>query len=293
MDEFHLSDADTFTVHLEHDPLLRSTIVAIAVFDRVPKWTRFCDAVERATRIEPKFRRRIVAGSNPMLPSRWVDDLDFDLTWHIRRIAAPSPGSFDEVLEFARVAGMTAFDPVRPRWEFTLVEGLADGSAALVMKVHHALTDGIGGIQLAHHIVDLDRRGHHRRPVPMPPSGPSDSLAHQASDAVAHDVGRLGAAVVGVARAVVTDLVRRPLRFGEDVARLAGSVGRFVRPITTTLSPVMTARRLGWHYQAFEVPLAGLRAAAEMAAGTVNDGFLAGIAGGLACYHAVHESSVE
>jgi diacylglycerol O-acyltransferase len=61
---------------------------------------------------------------------------------------------------------MTAFDVARPLWEFTLVEDLTDGRAALVMKVHHSLTDGIGGIQLAQHVVDLQREAPELGPMP-------------------------------------------------------------------------------------------------------------------------------
>ena len=86
---------------------------------------------------------------------------------------------------------------------------------------------------------------------------------------------------------------RRPLSFWSDVGRNLESIARFVRPITSTLSPVMTERRLGWRYHRFDVPLEELRAAATMADGTLNDGFLAGIAGGLARYHATHGSRIE
>lgn len=292
----HLSDADAFTLHCESDPLLRSTIVAVALLDRPPRWDRLVETVERATRLEPNFRRRLVPGVGPLVPARWTDDPDFDLTWHLRRIGAPEPRTIDAVLEFARIAGMTAFDPARPRWEFTVVEGLADGSAAFVMKVHHALTDGIGGIQLAQHVVDLDRRGTRRPRIEEPPPGHPERLTERITDAVTHDVERAGTvvrdAVLNLPRALV-EVVRRPLSVWSDVAQVAMSVARLVRPITTTLSPVMTDRRLGWRYHCFEVPLAVLKRSAAMADGTVNDGFLAGVAAGLAGYHERHGSVVE
>ena len=90
MADVHLSEAEAFTVHLERDPLFRSTIVAVAVLDGAPDWSRFSESVDRATRLEPNFRRRLVVGTGPLVPSRWIDDPDFDLTWHLRRIAAPA-----------------------------------------------------------------------------------------------------------------------------------------------------------------------------------------------------------
>ena len=287
MGDTYLSDAEAFTLHLERDPIFRSTIVAIAQLDRPPDWKRLHATIDRASRLEPNFRRRISPAAGPLVPARWVEDPDFDLTWHLRRIALPPPGTFDAVLDFARIAGMTSFDPARPRWEFTVVEGLTGGGAALVMKVHHALTDGIGGIQIARHVVDLDRRGARRAPIPEPWS-PSGDLAGRTVDAATHDVARAAGLLGGLARQLPGALAgwaRRPLGTWSDVARNVGSVARFVRPITSTLSPVMTERRLGWRYHALDVPLPALKAAAAMAGGTLNDAFLAGIAGGMARYH--------
>ena len=63
------------------------------------------------------------------------------------------------MLRLAEPIAMAAFDKDRPLWEFTLVEGLADGRAALVEKIHHSVTDGVGGLLLAELIVDDQRRG--------------------------------------------------------------------------------------------------------------------------------------
>src|ERR1019366_5547520 len=148
---------DSFAVAMERDPLLRSTIVAVALFDSSPDLTVLTWRLDRATRLSPVFRQRLTTTKLGMAPPRFRSDPEFDLSLHLRRVAAPEPRTFESVLEFARVAGMTAFDPARPLWEFTLVEGLTEGRAALIMKVHHALTDGIGGVQLIARLVDLQR----------------------------------------------------------------------------------------------------------------------------------------
>src|SRR5690606_17044756 len=150
-------ETDAFTLRMERDPLLRSTITAVTVFDRAPDWDRLVERVDRATRLVPAFRARLVGTPLSLAPPRWELDDDFDLTWHLRRVNAPEPHTVETVVERARIAGMTAFDPARPLWEFTLVGGLQGGQAALLMKVHHALTDGVGGIDLAAHVVDGDR----------------------------------------------------------------------------------------------------------------------------------------
>jgi diacylglycerol O-acyltransferase len=80
-----------------------------------------------------------------------------------------------------------------------------------------------------------------------------------------------------------------------DALATTESIARFVRPVTTTLSPIMTERRLTWHYDVMDVPLAGLKRAAKAheIKGSVNDAFLAGITGGLRLYHEHHGKPVE
>jgi WS/DGAT/MGAT family acyltransferase len=296
MGDLHLSDADTFAVHLEHDPLLRSTIIAVAILDRAPDWRRLERTVERATRLEPNFRRRLEPGHPPLVPARFHDDPGFELSWHLRRIAVPSGGTVEDVLELARIAGTTAFDPIRPRWELTVVEGLPAGRAALVMKLHHALTDGIGGILLAHHLVDLDRRGTRRPPVDEPPAAADGDGIERIADAIAHDARRAATSVRQVAAALPragVAVAAHPWRAWQEVRRTLGSLYRFVQPVTSTMSPVMTARRPDWRYRVFDVSLADLRRASSMADGTLNDAFLAAVAGGLARYHDRHGECVE
>lgn len=112
------------------------------------------DRFERIGRAVPMFRQRVVA-TLPPVPPRWEFDPDFDLYFHLRRVSAPYPGTFDTVLEMARRAEMAEFDRARPLWEITLVDDLADGGAALVCKLHHSLMDGIGGVQIAMLLFDL------------------------------------------------------------------------------------------------------------------------------------------
>jgi diacylglycerol O-acyltransferase / wax synthase len=291
----HMAQADLFAWNMEQDPLLRSTIVAVAVLDRSPDWDRFVAMMDRGSRLVPAFRRVVVPAPLGMAPPRWVVDDDFDLSWHLRRVRLPDPGSFDDVLDFARCVGMQAFDPARPLWEFTVLDGLDDGRAAIVMKIHHALTDGIGGMQIASEIVDLEREGTERGPMPEPPpptrTGPldglSDSLAWNA--ALAWDLARQGSRELGpMLRRTVTD----PLGAGRSAAALAGSVARFVRPVVTTRSPIMRERRLGWRYAVSEVPFEDLHDAARRHGGTLNDAFMAGVLIGLRRYHERHGATV-
>lgn len=291
----HVRETDAFTLRMESDPLLRSTITAITLFDQVPDWSVLVDRMERATRLVPSFRAKLVSSPLGLAPPGWEIDRDFDLSWHLRHVDAPAPHTVDTVLEMARVAGMSAFDPARPLWEFTLVSGLEGDRAALVMKVHHALTDGIGGIELAAHVVDVEREPADLGPMPELP----ESMPHGGPARLGESLGfelsrwrRTTMSLLGAAPGAVVQLVRHPLQTAATVADTASSIARFVRPLSTTLSPVMTERELHWNLRTLDVPFADLRAAGRSTGGTLNDAFLAAITGGLRRYHEHHASVV-
>lgn len=296
MQDNHVNEVDAFTVQLERDPLLRSTIVAVALFDRAPAWPKLVRRVERATCIAPTFRMKLVPTPLRLAPPRWVVDPDFDLAWHLRRGRVPAGGGFDAVLEHARVAGMSAFDHDRPLWEFTLLEGLPKGRAALVMKVHHSLTDGIGGVALAMHVVDLARIAETLPDAPAPPLASDHGPLEPLIEALGHDVRQLaevGGDLARKAPGLVVGALRSPVRTVTGAARVVGSIAHFVQPVLRTSSPVMRERRLRWHYDILDVPFDDLRSAARVVDGTLNDAFVAGIAGGFRLYHERHGAGVD
>ena len=270
--------------------------MAIATFNHTPDWERLTDRVERATRIAPTFRKKLVPSPFGLASPRWELDPDFDLSWHLRRARVPAHGGFDAVLDHARNAGMTAFDHERPLWEFTLMEGLPDGRAALVMKVHHSLTDGIGGVA---------PRGPRRRPHAQAGQArerPRRTAARRSWALRAAGRRRqprsapAGSRLHGLVRSTpgaVIDALRDPVHAVTGLAATTMSVARFVRPVTTTSSPVIRGRRLQWHYDTLDVPFADLKAAGAAVGGTLNDAFVAAIAGGFRRYRELHEAPVD
>lgn len=295
VDARHVSATDAFTLQLERDPALRATIVAVALLDRSPSWERLVERMERATRVVPTFRQKLVASPWRVATPRWVPDPDFDLTWHLRRARLPKGGGLPELLDVARHASMAAFDRDRPLWEFTLVEGMAGGRAALVLKVHHALTDGIGGVQIAAHVVDLDRRGQGLGPMPPAPTAHRSWPFAEVAESVGYDLRRavdLGADLVRSAPGAALQALCDPAGTASAVAGELGSFARMVRPITDTRSPIMRERGLVRHLELLEVPVRDLRAAARAVDGHLNDAYIAAIAGGLRRYHEVHGACV-
>ncbi|MGH9024529.1 MAG: wax ester/triacylglycerol synthase domain-containing protein, partial [Acidimicrobiia bacterium] len=163
----YMSDSDALLWNVERDPLLRSTIVTVALLDRSPDWDRLRAKIERGTRLIPRLRQRVLVPPLRLGPPQWSGDPDFDLDYHLRHLRLPFGGDLGSVLELVRPVTMSDFDRSRPLWEFTVVEGLDNDGAALVMKVHHSITDGVGGMRLALLLLDLEPEGDPMGPEPQ------------------------------------------------------------------------------------------------------------------------------
>jgi len=295
-DDVYMRDSDAFTWYMEADPLLRSTIVSVVVFDEPPDLEQWLDRTERASRVSPGFRHKVVHSPLRLANPRWVVDPDFSLEFHARHLAVPAPGALGQVLEYACQTGMAGFDRARPLWEFTLLDGLEHGRAALVMKLHHSLTDGVGGMEMAKYLFDVEREAALVGPLPDAPAAELLSTAGLMRDAVRHQIARTAGSAAAAVRGA-PGLVARALRHPGDVVRdgvgVVGSVARTVQPVNATLSPLMRDRRLAWQYDALTVPLDGLRGAARAVDLTLNDAFLGAISSGLLRYHERHGSAVD
>ena len=294
-DEQFMRDPDALAWGMEHDPGLRSTIVAVTWLDALPDVEVLAARLERATRLAPRFRQHPVPTPAGLANPQWVD-CEFDLSLHLRRMGAPEPRTPATVVEFARTEAMTAFDPSRPLWQITLIEGLEEGRAAVVMKVHHSLTDGVGGMQLAMLVFETTPDTVPFDPVPEPVAAPAPSGVGLARGALGHDLGR----AVGVVRSglgqvvpVARSVARHPVRSVLDTVATVSSLGRFVAPVSDTLSPIMTGRSLDRHLDLFEVDLPALKRAGAAVGGTLNDAFVASVTGGLRRYHEQHGAPVD
>ncbi|HYA68793.1 MAG TPA: wax ester/triacylglycerol synthase domain-containing protein [Acidimicrobiales bacterium] len=294
--------SDAFSWYMERDPVLRSTIVAVAWLDSGPDWDALQQRMARAVDLVPSLRARPLVPPMRLSTPRWTLDPDFDLSWHLRRVAAPAPANPETVVDMARKAATTAFDPAHPLWEFTLVEGLDDDRTALVMKIHHSLTDGVGGMQLAMVLFDLSASASLAETTFAPgatpeyPEGDGSGRRTLAITALAHS-GRI---VVDTARRQAIGALptfgratRHPSTTAGDVLGILGSTARMVAPVRSTLSPVMVRRGLGRHLAMIRVGLDDLHGAATAAGGTLNDAFVAALTGGLRLYHELHASHVD
>ncbi|WP_436795367.1 wax ester/triacylglycerol synthase domain-containing protein [Actinospongicola halichondriae] len=295
--ESRMSDSDALMWHIEKDPILRSTITALTVLDRAPDRARLLDKLERGTRLVPRLRQRVVGNLFSLAPPRWEIDPNFDLRYHVRWTNAGGEGTLRDVLDIAEPIAMQGFDRARPLWEFMIVEGLADGKAAMIQKLHHAITDGVGGIAIAMLLLDLERDpAGDEEPMPPLPEGKVLSPAERTADAVGH-IARRNLGIARRARSTVTGAavgaLADPFALVRGVGETAASMARMMAPATEPLSPVMTERSLSVHFDTLTFPLADMKAAAKKADGRLNDAFVAGVAGGLRRYHEIHDAPVE
>ncbi len=284
-----MEPVDYLMLRAEHDPRGRSGMVSVALLDVVPDFERLRRAYDRASRVVLRMRQRVVVPALPVGSPKWIVDPDFDLSFHVRRVRLPEPGTIRQLLDFAQPIHAAPFDLGRPLWEVHLVEGVTEGGAqaALVLKMHHAISDGVGGFELAHQLYDSERdveRGPlPRLPVPEDVS-PTDlvreALRRAPVTLVAGASGRVQRGLGAASR-----VLRRPVPAARDVAALLGSAQRLFGGPPAPPSPLLRRRGLGRHLDWMEFPLDRIRRAGKAAGGSVNDAYIAAISGGLRRYH--------
>ncbi|MEO6886394.1 MAG: wax ester/triacylglycerol synthase domain-containing protein [Jatrophihabitantaceae bacterium] len=293
--EQRMLHSDAIAWYMEKDPVLRSTVVAVVMLDRSPDWMRLRDRIDRLTRVVPVLRMSVHTPPLRVGPPRWSLDEKFDLDFHLRRVRVTDSGGLPEVLEYARTAAMAGFDRDRPLWEFTLLEGMADRGAALVVKIHHSMTDGIGGVQLAGMVVDAGPDSPELEPLPQMPNGHSLSGLELALHSLEDDTTEAFSAATKIVRSLPKQAARaivHPVDWTKRAVRGVISVGRFVAPINRQSSTAFGERRLTRTLATLDVPLAELRAAAKESGGHLNDAYLAAITAGIKRYHDTQGASL-
>jgi diacylglycerol O-acyltransferase len=305
-----LSPLDYLLHRGESHPATRSAFLNLEILDRPADWGRLREALDRASRVVIRMRQKVVVPPVPVTPPRWVVDPDFDLDYHLRRVALPAPGSLRQLLDLAEITLQSPLDTSRALWEAVYVEGLDEGRAALLTKLSHAITDGLGGIALFEQVYDTERDP---APRPMPPVPVPRDLT--GNDLVRASLRRLPETTLGTGRrwlgraaGSAVRLVTQPGPAVTEALGFADSARRMLGPPPATPSPLLRRRSLASRTFVLELPLADLRAAAKSVAvsggrggvgppgggrASVNDAYLAAVCGGLGRYHEVLGVPVE
>ncbi|MEI2715873.1 MAG: wax ester/triacylglycerol synthase domain-containing protein [Candidatus Nanopelagicales bacterium] len=283
---------------VETDPLLRSVITLVVMLDKKPNRKVLTQRIEEMSIRVPALRRRVVGNPVSLVPPRWESTDDFDMNYHLRFRRAANTRDDAHVLDVAEHMAEMDFDRARPLWEAIVIEGLKGNRAALIMKIHHAITDGIGGMAMAASLFDLSDDPSQRPEQPMPDveeTGHEDAkerIVEGAEYQAKTTVDQIKD-MAGGAKTLVTGTVTDPVGTVKNSVDFTQSAARILAPASTPMSPVMRGRSLGVHFAILEAPLDALKVAGKSNGGTLNDAFMAVVSGGIAKYHAAHGVSLD
>jgi diacylglycerol O-acyltransferase / wax synthase len=221
--------------------------------------------IEERLHLVPRYRQKVMWLPGNLGNPVWVDDPDFDLSYHVRRAALPSPGDDAALRDYTARVFARPLDLSKPLWEMTVVEGLSGGRVAVVNKVHHAMVDGISTVDLATLLLD---------PQPEPAKYPKPRKWKARPAPTQGDLVRRIAAELSPIDALKKLAQLRPQELVETILRSPWSGGlqlalAWLRPG----SPLFFNEKIGPHRRvhAVKVPLQDLKDVKSAFGGTVND----------------------
>jgi WS/DGAT/MGAT family acyltransferase len=235
------------------------------------------DFIAKRLHLVPPFRRRLVNVPLNLHHPVWVEDPNFDIDYHIRRIGCPAPGGRRELGEMAGQIASSPLDRSRPLWELWVVEGLKQGRIGIVTKVHHAAIDGASGAELMVHLFSLTPDA--PDPEPAPPAEPEH---------IPNELELLGYAAASKLRRAVSlpkllgntvSAMNRVAQGRRDPNGLVGAAP-LTAPRTSWCGSLSTGRTVGFA----RVPLSDIKELKTAFGCTVNDVVLGLCAGTLREY---------
>jgi WS/DGAT/MGAT family acyltransferase len=277
-----LTGLDAQFLHLEDDRS-HMHVGGVMIFDgQPPPYDEIVQAIGARLHLVARYRQKLAFVPLGQGRPRWVDDPHFNLNYHVRLTALPEPGSEEQLKRLAGRLFSQRLDRDKPLWEIWIAEGLDGGERfAIISKTHHALVDGISGVDLISVLFDT-------KPEPSsPPSAedgkrwlpqPTPSGAQLLGEALV-ERATMPAELVRGARA----LLRAPRRIARTALESLVSLGALAwaglspappTPYNTTIGP---HRRFDW----LRMELADIKAIKNSLGGTVNDVMLALVAGSL------------
>ena len=278
-----LTGLDASFLHLE-DGSSHMHVAGVMTFEGpMPDYGDVVEGIRRRLHLVPRYRQKLAFVPFGQGRPRWVDDPHFNLEYHVRLTALPEPGSEEQLKRLAGRVFSQPLDRDKPLWEIWLVEGLDGGDRfAICSKTHHALVDGISGVDIISVLFDTkpdpdlppppEEDGKRWLPQP-PPSRPqllAEALVERATvpGELARGMRALFRAPRRVARAGLHSLV------GLGAMAWAGLSPAPPTPYNTAIGP---HRRFTW----VRMQLTDVKAIKNAFGGTVNDVMLAIVAGAL------------
>lgn len=293
-----MSDAEALMWRVEKDPYLASTFGSVTILDRPPDFDRLRSRMEQAVHAVPRLGWRVQPNPAGLGAPIWADDPDFDIDYHVRRIALPPPGTRRQLFDLASLFVLDPLERTRPLWQFLVVEGLEDlegGQAALLTKMHHTITDGVNGVRMSMQYIDLTRDAaepvggttteHDAAPAPTPSS--LDTIRSFVEGSF-----RLPLSIARQVRELLADLSAIPAAGSAAVDGLRGALNQ-LSETDSARSPLWTGRSMRRRLETARVPFESTRAAAKRLGGSLNTAFLTACAEAAHRYHVADGAPVD
>ncbi len=225
----------------------------------------------------PRFRQEAVRVPFDLALPVWADDPAFDLDFHVRRSALPSPGGRRELADQVQRVLSRPLDRTKPLWELYVLEGLEGGHVATLLKVHHAMIDGLSGMHLAAAVYDLSPTPRRLPPapawVPEPEPSAQELLRDAVADLATHPFEGMRNAIESVRRSPAL----AALGLGSVLSGVQSIFGMGARPPSALDVRIGPNRR----FAMAEAPLQRFKDVKDVLGGTVNDVVLAAVGGAL------------
>jgi diacylglycerol O-acyltransferase / wax synthase len=281
-----LTGLDSSFLHLERDSA-HMHVAGCSVFaGQPPSHDELMEAIESRLHLVPRYRQRLAFVPFGQGRPVWVDDPHFNVRYHVRHTALPRPGGDAELKRLAGRVFSQALDRSRPLWELWLVERLAGGRFAVLSKTHHALVDGVSGVDIATVLFDSS-------PEPLPVAAPEQDWVARPLPSPAQllaDALLERATVPGEVARGVRATLRGPRSVAARLGRALGSVSALARTGLQAAPPSPFNVRIGPHrrFTWVRADLGQFKAIKDSLGGTVNDVVLAAVAGALGTYMRGH-----
>jgi diacylglycerol O-acyltransferase / wax synthase len=272
-----LSSLDASFLYLEK-PAQHMHVAAVSLFeprdDGPLRYDDVAHVIRHRLHLAPRLRQRVLQVPGNMARPVWVDDDRFDIEFHLRRAALPAPGGRAELERAVARVLSRPLDRSKPLWELYVYEGLEHDRTAVLLKLHHALADGIGGMLIASALYDLAADAPLGPPeaqpwTPAPPPSAESLFVEAVEEQFLHPLGSLAHAL------------ERPARAARSVAETVAGVGALLGMGPPPPGPFDVAVGPARRFATTEVPFEVLRDIKRARGVTVNDVLLAAIAGGL------------
>jgi len=262
---------------------------AILIFEGPPPlYLDLLEHVRGRLKMVPRFRQRLAVPPLEAGRPLWIDDVNFNLTYHIRHTGLPEPGGEEELKQLAGRVFSQQLDRSKPLWELWLVQGLERDRFAILTKTHHAMVDGVSGVDIATVLFDLE-------PVPQPPETIDDWTPRpepSRSDLVTRAATDLASAPVRFAGRAI-DAIRSPETTAKRIGEAAEGVGEFLGALADPAPDVPLNQEIGPHRRFVwaRSELATFKRIKDTFGGTVNDVVLTVVTGALREW--LHERGVR